>query len=99
MGCFVRGFPEANLAKQKTLLASSPAETDDGRVLLYVCPECGDIGCGAYAVKVRATQGTVEWFEFAYVNGHEPPRFIESIGPFLFDAEEYKSVVTRSSDA
>ena len=99
MGCFVRDFPEANLAKQKTLLASSPAETEDGRVLLYVCPECGDIGCGAYAVKVRAIQGIVEWSEFAYVNGYEPPRPIESVGPFLFEPEEYKSVITRSSDA
>jgi len=99
MGCFVRGFREENLAKQKTLLATSPSETEDGRVLLYLCPECGDIGCGAYAVKIRASQGSVEWSEFAYVNGYEPPRPIKSIGPFLFAPEEYKDVVTRSSDA
>ena len=98
MGCFVHGFPEANLAKRTTLLAASPAETEDGRFLLYVCPECGDIGCGAYAVKVRMTQGIVEWSEFAYVNGYEPARFIESVGPFQFKPEEYQSVITLSSE-
>lgn len=99
MGCFVRGFPEANLAKKKALLALSPAETEDGRVLVYVCPECGDIGCGAYAVKVRAVDGFVEWSKFAYVNGYEPPSPIDSVGTFMFDQSEYENVIARATCA
>ena len=99
MGCFVRSLSEQNYKKRELLLSGAPAETDEGRVLLYVCPECGDIRCGAYAARVRLQPGAVEWFDFAYENGYEPGRPILEVGPFTFDAANYVQVITRAGAA
>src|ERR1700761_1215538 len=77
MGVFVQGFPgsQANVARQLTLqVEPSPGS---GRVLLYICPECGDIGCGAYAAKITRDQEVYTWSDFAYENGYEDPRPLE----------------------
>jgi hypothetical protein len=96
MGCFVRGFPTENCAKAASLLGATPPDTEDGRVLLYVCPECGDIGCGAYAVRVERGSGVVRWVDFAYVNGYEPPAPVQ-LQSFEFDEREYEDAVTAAS--
>ncbi|WP_259695951.1 hypothetical protein [Pseudomonas frederiksbergensis] len=44
MGCFVKGFPEPNNLSNSRLLLCEHAETESGRILLYICPECGDMG-------------------------------------------------------
>jgi hypothetical protein len=59
-----------------------------GRVLLYVCPECGDIGCGAIAVRIRRHGDQIIWDDFARENGYEEPDSIAS-EPIEFDAKSY----------
>jgi len=95
MGCFVRGFPDQNLATLAALLGTKDPDTEDGRVLVYVCPECGDIGCGAYALRIERAADTVRWFDFAYVNGYEEPVPV-SLSPLEFDAKEYEQAVTAA---
>jgi len=97
MGGFVRGVADANSVKLAMLAGSRPPETEEGRYLLYVCPECGDIGCGAYAARVRVGADTVEWHDFAYENGYEPPRQIAEVGPFVFERQQYQQVLERAS--
>jgi hypothetical protein len=97
MGCFVLGLPELNQAKSALLAGQSAAETDEGRVLLYLCPECGDIRCGAYAAKVQVGPELVEWSDFAYENGYEPGRRLANLGPFVFGLSEYRDVIARAS--
>ena len=97
MGCFVAGFPAPNQAKLALLAGQSSPETGEGRVLLYICPECGDIGCGAYAARVRVGAEQVEWSDFAYENGYEPARRLASLGPFVFRLSEYTDVIARAS--
>jgi len=99
MGCLVSGFPEHNQKKLALLVSHAPVETDEGRVLLYVCPECGDIACGSFAAKIRINADAVEWSDFAYENGYEPARPLPGIGPFVFSTQGYKSVVTQASAA
>jgi hypothetical protein len=93
MGCFVQGFRPENLKKQAQLADAIVPDTEEGRYLLYVCPECGDIGCGAYGAKIRITENSVEWYEFAYENGSEPGRALPSIGPFSFAKTEYAAAL------
>ena len=97
MGCFVQGLSEANGAALVSLLGSRHDSDGDGRTLLYLCPECGDIGCGAYAVNIKANEGQVTWSDFAYVNGYGPASPLLNIGPFRFDRGEYLDVVERAS--
>ena len=97
MGRFVAGHPDINQSAAKELLARMPSEVGDGRSLLYLCPECGDIGCGAYAARVEHDGGNYVWLDFAYVNGYEPPRTLQTVGPFAFAALEYEHAIAAAS--
>jgi hypothetical protein len=61
---------------------------DSRAVLLYVCPLCGDVGCGAVQVRVSRSADDFDWGGFFYVNGIDDPKPL-AIGPFKFEAEAY----------
>ncbi|MBB1158806.1 hypothetical protein [Amycolatopsis dendrobii] len=46
------------------VLGEAPGDAPDGRVLLYVCPECEDIECGAIAAKVSRRGDLITWRDF-----------------------------------
>ncbi|MCT7941007.1 hypothetical protein [Shewanella holmiensis] len=93
LGCFARGWDNLNKHSLKQLLLQEPPETESGRSLIYVCPECADIGCGAYGCKITKVGEEYIWSEFAYENGYEDPDPIKEIGPFKFSVTEYENVV------
>jgi hypothetical protein len=67
------------------------------RVLLYICPECGDIDCGAYGVQVERDCDRYVWSNFAYESWDEP-RLIQLGDPFIFDVVDYEKVMTDATD-
>jgi hypothetical protein len=81
------------------LLLKKQPDLPDGRCLLYVCPECGDIGCGALTVKIEKTSGHFVWKEFGYENNYDGrmPLLEEykHIGPFFFDQHQYFQVLNN----
>ena len=94
MGCFVKGFNAQNeTTARKLKLLTEPKNP----VLLYICPECGDIGCGAYSAQIVKTDSGYIWENFAYENGYEEPRIIENIGPFLFEPRAYEAAIDRAA--
>jgi len=93
MGCFVQGFSKENGEAAERLCLRANSDTNSGRVKIYVCPECGDIGCGAYTVRVSRDGADFVWSDFAYENGYEDARAISGVGPYLFAALRYESVV------
>ncbi|WP_223113160.1 hypothetical protein [Pseudomonas syringae] len=93
MGCFVKGFTESNSVSKSRLLLREHTEIESDRVLLYMCPECGDIGCGAYSVCVRQSDECFTWDLFAYENGYEEPQIIAGIGPFIFERHAYEAAI------
>ncbi|WP_215426361.1 hypothetical protein [Agarivorans albus] len=96
LGCFARGWDNLNDHSLKQLLLQAPPETESGRSLIYVCPECADIGCGAYGCKITKTDNEYIWSNFAYENGYEEPELIHGIGPFKFNVTEYENVINRA---
>ena len=76
MGCFSRGWEGLNEASKAQLLLLSDPETEEGRRLIYVCPECADIGCGAIACVVTRDAEDYLWADFAYENGYEKARLL-----------------------
>jgi hypothetical protein len=62
-----------------------------GRRQLYVCPECGDIGCGAVTARLEREGDLIIWRDFGFENDYEDPRLTEfaSIAPLYFDARSY----------
>ena len=77
-------WPEA----LEALRREKPPQLQSGRVLLYVCPECGDVGCGAIAARITREGDHVLWSDFAHENGYEAPESISGV-PIIFDAQAY----------
>lgn len=48
------------------LLGDARSELPDGRVAAFVCPECGDLGCGAITVRLVVGPGEVAWHEWGW---------------------------------
>ena len=65
-----------------------------GRILLYLCPECGDVDCGAITFKLE-TDKYIIWkdfgFEVTYYNDNKKERvnFYDKKVKFYFDKDDY----------
>jgi len=66
------------------------------RVALFVCPECGDLACGAVTVLVSRTDLGVQWSDFMYENGFDFASKLDFVGPFEFDWTAYRTEIGRS---
>jgi len=66
---------------------------ETGRIMFYVCAECGDISCGALTGKISETEKEIIWSEFAYENNYEEYDLTEykNIGPFIFEKTNYRN--------
>jgi hypothetical protein len=67
------------------------------RVPLYICSECGDIGCGAITIEISQEPGKVIWSRFGYENNYEDDikclDIYSEIGPFEFDENDYNRLL------
>ena len=80
------------------LLGKSPPNMPNARTTLYVCPECGDLGCGAVTLLVQSEADVIIWKDFGFENNYEDAVHTEGfqdIGPFTFDANQYREVFER----
>jgi len=73
------------------------SELESGRTCFYVCPECGDIGCGAITGIIEVTEKNVIWKDFGYENNYSEPDLTDykEIGPFTFDKKQYLTILER----
>ena len=64
---------------------------------LFVCPECGDLGCGAVVAEIDVSDETVTWRAFRFVQDGDAPDDqwpIDVPGePFVFDRTAYEQVL------
>ena len=96
------GFgPDENAKAARRLLLEEPADLPDNRRALYVCPECGDVGCGVVSLVVERVDKKIIWRNFGYENNYEGGVRVEGfeeIGPFAFNADEYEKVLKQAID-
>ena len=96
LGWFV---PEENTKAVRRLLLKEPADLPDNRRTLYVCPECGDIGCGAVSLVVERAGDKIIWRGFGYENGYDGvihAEGFEGLGPFTFDRAVYARAIRQA---
>jgi hypothetical protein len=98
LGCFARGWDKLNKHSKNQLLLLSAPEMESGRRLIYVCPECADVGCGAYGCEIKKENGFYVWENFAYENGYEEPQIIDGVGPYKFEILEYEKIIHCASE-
>ena len=94
------GWLDANeeSASLDRLLRKSPPDVAGGRTTLYICPECGDLGCGAITLSVQSEPGVIIWKDFGIQNNYEDvvhTEHFQKIGPFIFDANQYHELLQR----
>ena len=70
------------------------AESDfpGNRTSIFICPECGDLGCGAVSAVIEREGGDIIWRDFGYQNNYDDAvhrEDLEDLGPFTFNATEY----------
>ena len=98
-GWFPNAFFEAIYLRG--LLLEHPGYLETGRYELYVCPICGDTGCGSTTMAIEAGTNRVIWKDFGMETDYENNwddhevytlftlRGYEHVGPFEFERQQY----------
>jgi hypothetical protein len=85
--------PECEKSLVKQFLGNEKnEELESGRVMVFVCAECGDIGCGATTIDIREMGNEIIWSDFGDENNYESEvNFFNytNLGPFKFEKTEY----------
>jgi hypothetical protein len=86
---------DPSYARQLLLIENS--ELGSGRVPLYVCGCCADLGCGATTVLVEDLGVEIRWSQFGqeiYAAGSlYQSDYMKRTGPFHFNKTEYYSAI------
>jgi hypothetical protein len=83
----------------RRLLREEAADFPDDRRSLLVCPECGDIGCGAVSIIIDVSDSSMLWRDFGYQNTYEPEihgAHLKDFGPFEFELSDYRSKLSHA---
>lgn len=83
------------------LLLNVNADLPNDRRSLFLCSECGDLGCGAITAVVERQGKTTTWKAFGYENTYEDNVVLDAyttVGPFTFDAAAYEHTLAQAVD-
>ncbi|MGW6129037.1 hypothetical protein ACWFNE_03320 [Cellulomonas sp. NPDC055163] len=98
----VHSWPVGMTDDVLVLLGQRPPELASGRVPIFVCAACGDLGCGAVTAAVDWTADTVVWRDFGWDVNYETEQDDEHdpvyAGPLIFDRAEYETELQRFVD-
>jgi hypothetical protein len=86
--------PGERIKAVRRMLLLDPGDLPDGRVSLYICPECGDLGCGSITADIEVQDDFIKWANFGYQNNYDgnlATEPFESIGPFEFERKNYEA--------
>lgn len=99
VSCLGWFIPTENAKAVRRLLLEEVADLPNNRYSLYVCPECGDLGCGAVSLVVEQSGDQVIWRDFGYENNYEEEvrtEGYEKLGPFVFERTEYTRAIRKA---
>lgn len=81
------------------LLLTEKADFPDDRRSLFICSECGELGCGAITAVVAKAGDNITWKAFGYENTYESDVRLSDyagVGPFTFDAVSYQCLLSQA---
>jgi hypothetical protein len=78
------------------LLLRAPSSLSGGRHLLYCCPECGDLGCGAITAVIVRHDKRIIWRDFEWQDWDDQEvDSLPDLGPFRFSVYEYRNALQQ----
>ncbi|MGW5336693.1 oxidoreductase [Streptomyces bauhiniae] len=96
------GLPPAVLdARVRALLLEDEPPLPGGRFVLYGCPDCADLGCGAVTAVIERDGDDYRWRDFAWQTGEHVDLDRDGYhgtGPFHFHGPAYRAALTALSD-
>ncbi|MFH8238285.1 oxidoreductase [Streptomyces sp. NPDC018321] len=94
--------PPAIFTEQvRGLLLETGAPLPGGRYVIYGCPECADLACGAVTAVIVRDGDDFVWRDFAWQTGdHADLEFngYHGIGPYRFPGAEYRAALAALLD-
>ncbi|GGZ38429.1 oxidoreductase [Streptomyces poonensis] len=97
--------PAIFTAQVRGLLLESDAPLTGGRYVIYGCPECEDLACGAVTAVIERDGDDYVWRDFAWQTREEADLELNGyhgIGPFRFRGDAYRdalgSLLTETPD-
>ncbi|WP_261675987.1 oxidoreductase [Streptomyces lusitanus] len=93
--------PSLFTAQVRGLLLETGAPLPDGRHVLYGCPECEDLACGAVTAVIERDGDDVVWRDFAWQTGDRADLERDGyhgMGPFRFRGDEYRAALNALLD-
>ncbi|MEW1775213.1 oxidoreductase [Streptomyces sp. NPDC086777] len=88
--------PAIFTAQVRSLLLESGAPLPDGRYVVYGCPECQDLACGAVTAVIEHDGDDYIWRDFAWQTSEHADLELNGyhgIGPFRFHGPEYREAL------
>ncbi|MGC9501655.1 oxidoreductase [Streptomyces sp. WG7] len=93
--------PAIFTAQVRSLLLEGDAPLPEGRYVIYGCPECEDLACGAVTAVILRDGDDFVWRDFAWQTGeHADLEFngYHGIGPYRFPGAEYRAALAALLD-
>lgn len=93
--------PAILTAQVRGLLLEAEAPLDGGRHVIYGCPECRSIECGAVTAVVERDGDDYVWRDFAWQTGERADlerNGYHGVGPFRFHGPEYRGALDSLCD-
>ncbi|GAA1361102.1 oxidoreductase [Streptomyces beijiangensis] len=90
--------PAIFTAHVRSLLLEAEAPLSGGRYVIYGCPECEGLECGAVTAVIEEDEGDIVWRDFAWQTSETADLERDGyhgIGPYRFRAEEYRTQLER----
>ncbi|MEV6762698.1 oxidoreductase [Streptomyces sp. NPDC051105] len=88
--------PAIFTAQVRSLLLESAAPLPDDRYVIYGCPECEDLACGAVTAVIERDGDDYVWRDFAWQTDEHADLELNGyhgIGPFRFPGPEYREAL------
>ncbi|WNZ07298.1 oxidoreductase [Streptomyces sp. 11x1] len=88
--------PSIFTAQVRSLLLEAEAPLRSGRHVIYGCPECADLACGAVTAVIERDGDDFVWRDFAWQTEEEADLRLNGytgIGPFRFQGAEYRGAL------
>jgi hypothetical protein len=88
--------PAIFTAQVRGLLLEADAPLPDGRYVIYGCPECEDLACGAVTAVIEPDGDDYVWRDFAWQTGELADLQLNGyhgIGPFRFQGDTYRDAL------
>ncbi|WP_210588425.1 oxidoreductase [Streptomyces sp. GESEQ-35] len=93
--------PAIFTAQVRSLLLETDAPLPGGRYVIYGCPECEDLGCGAVTAVIEQEGEDFIWRDFAWQTEEDADLELNGyhgIGPFRFAGAEYRAALASLLD-